>query len=117
VRKRLEHSRKREKCMFKGWGDCVQNGVATLRCLPIVFKNVVSALLLFVGIVAAFLIIWAGIKFINSGGDAKQVGAARQIMTYAIIGVILVLSSFAIIYFIGFATKTNCITQFGFNCN
>ena len=106
--------------MFQDWNTvvagCVQDGVATLRCVPAVFGNVVSSLLIFVGIVAAFIIVWAGIKFINSGGDAKQVASARQIMTYAIIGVVLVLCSFAIIYFVGFATRTDCITKVGFNC-
>ena len=106
--------------MFQDWNTvaagCVQDGVATLRCIPAVFKNVVAALLFFVGIVAAFYIVWAGIKFINSGGDAKQTAEARKIMTFAILGVILVLLSFAIIYFVSFATRTDCITKMGFNC-
>ena len=98
--------------MFKPWGDCVEGGVATLRCLPVVFQNVVSGFLIFVGVVAIFLIIFSGIRLVTSGGDPKQVEAARKIMNYAIIGAILVLSSFAIIYFIGFATKSSdCITN------
>lgn len=98
--------------MFQDWGSCVDNGVATLRCLPVVFHNTVSAFLLFIGAVALFLIIWSGIKFITSGGDPKQVEAARKIMTYAIIGAVVVLSSFTILYFVGFITKsTDCITN------
>lgn len=99
--------------MFQPWGNCVDStGVATLRCLPVVFNNVVAGFLLFVGAVALVLIIYSGIKLIQSGGDPKQVQAARGIMTYAIIGVIVVLSSFAIIYFIGFITKSEkCITD------
>ena len=103
--------------LFENWDtyngeSCLENGVATLRCLPVVFHNVVSAFLLFVGAVAVFLIIWSGIKFVNSGGDPKKVEGARKVMTYAIIGAILVLSSFAILYFIGYVTKsTNCITN------
>jgi uncharacterized membrane protein len=106
---------------FKQWGDCVDrvtdsegrvSEVATLRCIPVVFHNVISAFLMFVGAVAIFMIIFSAIKLIQSGGDPKQIQAARQIMTYAIIGAILVLSSFAIIYFIGFVTKsTDCITK------
>src|SRR6266550_2158932 len=103
---------------FKDWGTCVENGVATLRCIPVVFQNVVTAALMFVGATAVFFIIYAGIRFVTSGGDPKQVASARQIMTYAIIGLILVLSSFAIIFFIGYLTHTTgCITNFGFgNC-
>ena len=115
---------------FKQWGDCVDkvtfvkkdpltnqevvttSEVATLRCVPVVFHNVISAFLMFVGAVAIFMIIYSAIKLIQSGGDPKQIQAARQIMTYAIIGAVLVLSSFAIIYFIGFVTKSSdCITK------
>lgn len=94
------------------WGGCVHNGVATLQCIPIVFTNVVRAALMFAGTVALILIIYAGIRFITSGGDAKQAQGARQIMTYAIIGLIIILTSFGILYLIGYLTKTtNCITD------
>jgi hypothetical protein len=92
--------------------DCIQNGVATLRCIPDLFRNVVNGALMFVGTVAVIMIIYGGIKFVNSGGDQKQTAEARKILTFAILGVILVLGSFAIIYFIGFLTgTTDCITD------
>jgi len=90
-------------------------GIATLQCLPVVFSNVVKAALMFVGSVAVILIVYAGILFIRSGGDQKQVGQARQIITYAIIGLVLVLSSFAIIYFIGYITGAKCIETISFS--
>jgi hypothetical protein len=97
------------------WGNCVDaNGVASLNCLPVVFSNIIRAAIMFVGTIAVFLLIWAGIKFIRSGGDPKQTQAARSIMTYAIIGLILVLCSFGIIYLIAYLTKANCITQLSF---
>ena len=100
--------------MFKDWGDCVDAAtkVPTLRCLPVVFHNTVSALLMFVGITAVFFIILAGFKFATSGGDQKKIQDARKIITFAILGVILVLLSFTIINYIGYATNTNCITKF-----
>lgn len=92
--------------------DCVVNGVATLRCIPDLFNNIVQAALIFVGVVAVIMVIYGGLKFINSGGDQKQTTEARKILTYAVLGVILVLSSFAIIYFIGFLTgSSDCITN------
>ncbi len=101
---------------FKRWDEpgnnCLEQGVATLRCVPIIFQNVVTAFLMFAGAVALFLIIYAGIKMVTSGGDPKQVEAARKIMTYAIIGTVIVLSSFAIVYFIGYITDSSeCITD------
>ena len=103
------------------WGGCVVNEggaqVATLQCLPIVFRNLVNAALIFVGSVAVILLIYAGIRLTTSGGDPKQVQGARQIITYCIIGLILVLCSFGIIYLIAYLTNATCIEQFSFtNC-
>jgi hypothetical protein len=100
--------------MFQDWGNCVDTvtKVPTLRCLPVVFHNAVSALLMFVGITAVFFIILAGFKFATSGGDQKKIQDGKKIMTFAIVGVLIVLFSFAIIYFIGYATNTNCVTKF-----
>lgn len=100
----------------KDWTGCVKDNVPSLQCIPIVFGNIVNAALMFVGTVAVFLIVYAGIQFVTSGGDPKKVQAARQIITYAIIGLVLVLSSFGIIYFISYTTGVKCITTFGFNC-
>ena len=95
---------------------CVDSttGIATLQCLPVVFSNVVRAALIFVGSVAVILIVYAGILLVRSGGDQKQVQSARQIITYAIIGLVIVLCSFAIIYFIGYITGATCIETISF---
>src|SRR5579864_3772132 len=69
----------------QNWNKCLDaNGVATLQCIPIVFSDIITAALEFVGAVAVILLVYAGIRFVTSGGDAKQVKAAQQIITYAI---------------------------------
>lgn len=106
------------------WGGCTEKitdaagrtaEIATLRCLPVVFGNLVNAALIFVGTIAVILIVYAGIRFVTSGGDQKKVAQARQIITYALIGLVLVLSSFAIIAIIAYTTGTECIRGFNFN--
>ncbi len=97
--------------MGQVWPSYCQD-VPNINCLSVVFLNVTNAFLLFAGIVAIFIIVWAGIRFITSGGDAKQIQSARGMLTYAIIGLIVVLSSYSIVFFIGYVTKTtNCITN------
>ena len=92
--------------------DCLVDGVATLNCLPTVVLNAVNALLLFAGSTALFIMVWSGIRFITSGGDAKQIQSARSMFTYAIIGLIIVLSSFGMVFFIAYLTNTtDCITN------
>lgn len=102
--------------MFQDWTGCLDGDVPKLTCLPIVFHNVVVAALLFSGTIAVFLLVYGGIRLITSGGDAKQVAGARQILTYAIVGLVIILLSFGIIYFISYLTNVPCITNFGFNC-
>lgn len=90
-------------------------GVPTLNCIPAVFISLINTALLFAGIVAVVMIILGGIKFITSGGDPKQVEGARNTLTWAIVGLIVILLSFAILNFIGVITgASNIITQFGF---
>jgi hypothetical protein len=95
------------------WDPCSVNGVATLNCVPLVFNFLIKAVLIFSGIIALVFIIWAGFNMTTSGGDAKKVEGAKGIMTYAVIGLVVVLLSFSIIFFIGYATgTTSCITNF-----
>ena len=102
--------------MFKAWGECVKDGVATLNCIPAVFSNVVSALLAFVGFFALFLLIFAGFRYMNSAGDPKKLEGARNTLIYAILGLLIVLFSFFIINIISIVTGAPCIKEFGFNC-
>lgn len=99
------------------WGDCVQEGVATLACVPIIFRNVITWALIVAGILALFYLIYGGIRYIRSGGDQEKVKGARETLTYALIGLIIIVLSFGIINFIAAITGATCITQFGFgNC-
>jgi len=71
-----------------------------------------TAILLFI-IVGSFLlviyIVWAGIQWITSGGDKAKLTAARGKLTWAIIGLVVVLSSFFIIDAIGYLFKVNLL--------
>ena len=102
--------------MFKEWGKCVKEGVATIDCIPAVFLNIVTALLMFVGTFALFLFIFSGYKYMNSGGDPKKLEGARHTLIYGILGLLLVLFSFLIIQVISTVTGVECIKSFGFGC-
>ncbi|MEX2007506.1 MAG: hypothetical protein WD992_01920 [Candidatus Levyibacteriota bacterium] len=96
--------------------NCVtQDSVATLSCIPAVFQLVLNFAFGFAGIAALFFVFFAGIKFLTSGGDAKQVEGARKTLTYAILGLVVVLLSFAVINVISQITGAECILNFGFD--
>ncbi|MCL5439151.1 MAG: pilin [Patescibacteria group bacterium] len=89
--------------------------VATLKCLPAVFHNGLIWALILAGVVAVIIVIISGIKFITSGGDQKQVEGAKKTLTYAIIGLVIILLSYFIISFISYITGVGCIKSFGFD--
>lgn len=98
------------------WDSCTVNGtVATFNCIVPLFTNVITWLFELSGTVALFLIIFSGIKFITSGGDAKQVEGARKTLTYAVIGLLVIFFSYLIINLISTITGVGCIKVFGFD--
>ncbi|MEX2013007.1 MAG: hypothetical protein WD967_01235, partial [Candidatus Levyibacteriota bacterium] len=88
--------------------------VATLQCIPAVFSLVLTFVFGLAGIAAVFFVLFAGFKFLTSGGDPKQVQGARQTLTYAIIGLIVIILSYAILNLISQITGVDCILKFGF---
>lgn len=95
---------------------CLTDGAATINCFPIIVGNVIFWLLVLAGITAVAMVIFSGFKFVTSGGDPKQAEGARKTLTFAVLGLVLILMSFIIMPFIAKATgvKEACITRFGF---
>lgn len=93
------------------WDSCIENDVATLGCIPIVIRNLVNAALVFAGVIALFLIIYAGYKFISSKGDPQAVDAAKKTLTYAIIGLVIIFLSFFIVQVIATVTGVDQIAN------
>jgi cytochrome bd-type quinol oxidase subunit 2 len=89
----------------KDWGTCVKplegipdaTGVATISCIWIVLQNVINAALALSGLVAVFLIIYSGYQYVTSSGDKEKVDNARKRLTYAIIGLVIIMLSFVMI--------------------
>ena len=88
------------------------NAVLNLTCLPILFSNLLFWLLAIVGLVCVILVIYGGARFVFSGGDEKQVDGARKTITYAIIGLVIVLFAAVIINLIGVISGVSCF-EFG----
>lgn len=68
--------------------------------LPATLKTVINVLLMGVGIVAVIMIIIGAINYITSGGDPGKTAKARSTITYAIVGLVVALLSFAIVNFV-----------------
>ncbi|HYK08834.1 MAG TPA: hypothetical protein VEW42_05035, partial [Candidatus Eisenbacteria bacterium] len=92
--------------------NCLQNGIVTLACIPALYKLALGIAINLIGIVSLFMIIFAGIKYTTSGGG-KQVEEAKNILTYAIIGLVVALLAVFIIHTVAGLTGVGCIMTFG----
>ena len=103
--------------------DCLYNpgggvgAVVTMECILPLFANIIYWLILFAGTVAVFFVIFGGIKLLTSSGDPGKVDSARKTIIWAVVGLIVVISSFMIVNIVADVTGVNCISRFGFtNC-
>ena len=55
------------------------------------------------GLVAVAFLIYAGILMVTAGGNDEQVGKARKVITYAVIGIVIILLSWTIVTFVASA--------------
>ncbi len=92
-------------------GCVIQNGVPTISCLGFVFANVVRTLLGLAGLGFFILLLVGGFKYITAGGDPKAIDSAQKTLTYAVIGLVVILLSFLILVLIRTITGVD-VTQF-----
>lgn len=68
--------------------------------LPIMVARAIRVILGVLGIILVVLIIYAGFLYLTDGGEGKKVEKAKAIIKNAVIGLVIVVSSFAITTFI-----------------
>lgn len=72
-----------------------------------VFSEITNVLLFVVGAIAVIMIVIGGLRYVLSGGDAKQVEAAKNTILYAIVGIIVAILAYAAVNFITNAFTTS----------
>lgn len=65
-----------------------------------IIGNIVNAILGVVGLVAVAMIVYGGVLFSISGGNQDTLDKAKKTITYAVVGLIIALLSYAIVNFI-----------------
>jgi cytochrome bd-type quinol oxidase subunit 2 len=69
-------------------------GETSIRALIL---RIVDFFLLFLGLIAVIMIIYGGITYVTAAGNEEKVGKAKKIIMYAIVGIVIVLISFALV--------------------
>ena len=62
-----------------------------------IFTLVVNVLLFIIGAICVIMLIWGGIRYTTSAGNAASVTAAKNTIMYAIIGMVIAFLAFAIV--------------------
>lgn len=84
---------------------------ASIADLQKVFQSTVSAIIALAGIALFVMLVVGGVKYITSGGDPKATEGAKNTITYAIGGLVLILVSYLILVVIKAITGVN-VTEF-----
>jgi cytochrome bd-type quinol oxidase subunit 2 len=65
-----------------------------------VIRNIINLFSIVVGVVAVIMIIIGGFRYVTAGGDSSNVSSAKNTIIYAVVGLIVVLLSQAIVRFV-----------------
>ncbi|MBI2002991.1 MAG: hypothetical protein HYS76_00170 [Candidatus Wildermuthbacteria bacterium] len=66
----------------------------------VVITRIINVAMGFLGIVAVLIILWGGFTWMTAGGNEEKVGEAKKIITAGVIGLIIVVTSYAIASFV-----------------
>jgi len=65
-----------------------------------IIANVVNILLYIVGVLSVIMLIYGGIRYATSAGNAANVTSAKNTIMYALIGLVIALLAYAIVHFV-----------------
>lgn len=85
--------------------------VATIKCFECVFRLLVSYILTFTGLAFFIMLIVGGFSYLTAGDNPKKVEKAGNTLTFAFMGLIIVISAWIIIIAIENITGIN-VTEF-----
>lgn len=78
----------------------VNKTLTTNKTLPDMISSIIKIMLGLFGTVALVFVIWSGIEWLLSKGDTKKIGAARDRMVAAAVGLAIIAASYAVTDFI-----------------
>jgi nitrate reductase gamma subunit len=94
---------------------CMVDGIPTLKCFEVVFGNVIFMASSLIVLVLFIMIFYGGFSYLTSFGNPEKVKKAQNILRYAIVGVILFMSSFLILKAVDYLFLGNCNRIFQLN--
>ena len=78
-------------------GDLVPSTLSKNDNIISIIRAIIQFILVVAFVLAFIMLLIGGIRWITAGGDEKAVGSARNMITAALIGLVIVLVAFALI--------------------
>lgn len=75
----------------------IKDTIAATTDFSVVISTLLDFMFIVSGLAMLVFLVMGGVQFITSGGDKVQAQAARDRITYALIGILVVAASFAIV--------------------
>ena len=75
-------------------------GTSTPTDANVVIKNVTNIMFFIIGAVSVIMLIYGGIRYTTSGGNANSVTAAKNTIMYSIVGLVIAILAFAVVQFV-----------------
>lgn len=95
-------------CTFNGQGEeicSLENPIGETE-VPALIKQVITVALSLIGAFTLLMLVWGGFQWLTSAGNPEKVSAGTQTMVWAVIGVMVVLSSYLLLStFLDFLTR------------
>lgn len=81
------------------------------------FSSILNVVMLIAALLVFAYMIWGGVEWITSGGDKSKAESARNKLTAAIIGLVIIAASYAVVtlvvQFLGFSDFNDVFTNVG----
>lgn len=68
-------------------------------------SNIILLLTELIGMLAVVFVMYGGLQYVMSQGDAKKIASAKSTLLYAIIGLVLSIAGYAIVRFVTTSIK------------
>lgn len=89
----------------------VPNEIKGIDNIVAVVRAIIQFILVIAFVLAFIMLLIGGIRWITAGGDEKAVGSARNMITAALIGLVIVLVAYALIKLVETFFGVNIISQ------
>ncbi len=89
-----------EGCNGKSEAVCKASKTDTDAAVGGTVRTIVNTMLYILGILAVIMIVFSGIRYTTSTGDASKVKASKDTLMYAIVGLIVAMLAWTIVNFV-----------------